>query len=277
MEQEFYKSPLNYTGGKYKLLDKIIPHFPENIDIFLDLFGGGFNVGANVKANTIWYNEVSTPVAELMNYLYNRPLDEILAIIDEYIDKYNLTKENEEGFAQLRKEYNENPNPLMFYVVICYAFNNQIRFNKEGNYNMPFGRNKSSFNDRLRKKFIAFVKHIQEQNIVIYNSSFEHMFGLVNKSVFIYADPPYLGSVASYNEQGGWGGMQEHLLLTLLDRADKDGIKFALSNNLQYKNILLQEWANRYNIIEIEGNYNNCSYHKKEKTTKSKEVLITNY
>ena len=37
----YIKSPLNYVGGKYKLLNEIIPLFPENINTFVDLFGGG--------------------------------------------------------------------------------------------------------------------------------------------------------------------------------------------------------------------------------------------
>lgn len=36
----YIKSPLNYVGGKYKLLNEIIPLFPENINTFVDLFGG---------------------------------------------------------------------------------------------------------------------------------------------------------------------------------------------------------------------------------------------
>ena len=40
---EYIKSPLNYTGGKYKLLPQILPLFPNEIDTFIDLFGGGYN------------------------------------------------------------------------------------------------------------------------------------------------------------------------------------------------------------------------------------------
>ena len=36
----YIKSPLNYVGGKYKLLPQIVPLFPEKIHTFIDLFGG---------------------------------------------------------------------------------------------------------------------------------------------------------------------------------------------------------------------------------------------
>ena len=49
-KQKYIKSPLNYVGGKHKLLPQILPLFPKNINTFIDLFGGGFNVGINVSA-----------------------------------------------------------------------------------------------------------------------------------------------------------------------------------------------------------------------------------
>lgn len=35
LQKSFIKSPLNYTGGKYKLLNQIIPFFPQKILIHL--------------------------------------------------------------------------------------------------------------------------------------------------------------------------------------------------------------------------------------------------
>lgn len=38
---EFIKSPLNYTGGKFKLLPQLLDVFPKDIETFVDLFAGG--------------------------------------------------------------------------------------------------------------------------------------------------------------------------------------------------------------------------------------------
>ena len=47
------KSPLNYTGGKYKILTLLMDKFPKDIDMFFDIFSGGGNVGVNIEANKI--------------------------------------------------------------------------------------------------------------------------------------------------------------------------------------------------------------------------------
>ena len=106
MKEKYIKSPLNYVGGKFKLLKEILPLFPDKINTFVDLFGGGFNVGINVNAEHIVYNDISEPVVELLDYLKSKDIEELLKEIDGYIEKYNLSKENREGFLELREDYN---------------------------------------------------------------------------------------------------------------------------------------------------------------------------
>ena len=59
------KSPLNYTGGKFKLLPQILPMFPKNIDNFYDLFCGGANVGANAVSKKVHCNDINEKVIHL--------------------------------------------------------------------------------------------------------------------------------------------------------------------------------------------------------------------
>lgn len=274
----YIKSPLNYVGGKYKLLKEILPLFPDNINTFVDLFGGGFNVGINVSANKFIYNDIESHVVELIKYMEENDIHKLLSEIDFLIDKYKLSKENSVGFTELRKYYNnENNSPVVFYTLICYAFNYQIRFNQNGEYNMPFGKSRSSFNLSLRKKFIEFVEELHNKSIRFSNVSFnEFNFNDLGNYDFVYCDPPYLNSTASYNEKDGWTENHERALLLCLDNLDKAGIRFALSNNLKYDNLLLDTWKNKYNVHYLNGDYSNCNYHKIDRS-KDIEVLITNY
>ncbi len=280
MKNEYIKSPLNYVGGKYKLLQQIIPLFPEDINNFIDLFGGGFNVGINVKANRIIYNDMITQLVDLMKYLKEHTLEESLQEIDTYIEKYNLSKTNQEGFNQLREYYNkENRSPIALYTIISHAFNYQIRFNQKGEYNMPFGKDRSYFSQTLRDKFIEFVNELHDKNIVFRNQDFKVIdFSKLKENDFLYCDPPYLNTTATYNENGGWGREEEDALLNLLKDLDNRNIKWALSNNVSI-NTELKVWAEEsgYNINYLNHTYNNSNYHKKDKDIKDLEVLITNY
>lgn len=164
---EYIKSPLNYTGGKFKLLPQLLELFPKDVNTFVDLFGGGGNVAVNVEAKHIIYNDIMWQVPEMLEEFKVRGVSECLKVIDGYIDYYRLTKENQATFLHFRTLYNEvlERDPLMLYTLICYSFNYQLRFNNNMEYNSSFGKDRSSFNPALREKFVAFVDRLQEIDI----------------------------------------------------------------------------------------------------------------
>lgn len=274
------KSPLNFIGGKTKLLDQILPLFPTDIDNFIDLFGGGFNVGINVKAKKIIYYDKMKQLVEFFNYLKISDYKEVLKEIETVINNYKLSKTNQEGFLELRDYYNkENQDIILFYVLICYSFNHQIRFNNQGLFNTSFGKDRSEFNNSLKQKLFVFQQEIKKNNCIFNLLDFKDFdISNLNDNDFVYCDPPYLNSVSTHTENKGWTTKNEMDLLNLLDSLNNKGIKFALSNNLKYKNELLDKWKDKYVIHYLNNNYDNCNYHKKEENkTKDLEVLITNY
>ena len=105
-----------------------------------------------------------------------------------------------------------------------------------------------------------------------------------NDKTFVYVDPPYLITCATYNEQDGWNETLEKELLKYLDKLHERGIRFALSNVLHSKgkeNKILIEWINnnigKYRVIYLDYTYSNSNYQTKDRTSKTDEVLIVNY
>lgn len=300
---EFVKSCLNYTGGKHKLLKQIIPLFPKKIDNVIDLFCGGANIAVNVNARGfICGIDNQKEVIRLFNTLKQSDSEEVIDTINSIIADYQLSETskygyskygcdssaglaayNKEHFLNLRRDYNRRTEDnsyydLVFYLLTVYGFNNQIRFNKNGHYNIPVG--KRDFNDIIRNNLERFMKRIKEKNIKFINADFREAEIELAEGDFLYADPPYLISIATYNEQKGWTETEEKDLLRLLDRLNEKGVKFALSNVLEHKgreNTILKNWAKSYNINHLDYNYRNSNYQIKEKSQKTSEVLITNY
>ena len=286
MSRGLVKSPLNYTGGKFALLEQILPYFPEDIDTFVDLFGGGFNVGVNVDANKIVYNDIVSQICELIKVLSTLDEHKIISHINSRIREYDLSKVNQEGFNKFRQMYNKSPSALDLYVLICFSFNHQIRFNSKMQYNNPFGKNKSSFTKSLQNKLEYFIQRLQELNLTIENKGFDAFdFSNLNSRDFVYCDPPYLISTASYNDgkrgYTGWDEKLESTLLNILDELNRNGIRFALSNVIKHKgkdNHLLKEWSKSYNVYFLNNDYSNSNYQAKDRRKNSTvEVLITNY
>lgn len=97
IDLELIQSPLNYTGGKFKLLPQILPLFPANIDIFVDLFCGGANVGVNVKSNKTILNDTNDNLTLLFSMFKNLG-DDFLPLVDEIIEKYQLSQSSKYGY-----------------------------------------------------------------------------------------------------------------------------------------------------------------------------------
>ena len=87
---EFLKNPFNYTGAKYKLLPQLLPLFPDRIDNFVDLFGGGGEVSLNVKANSIVYNDKCKPLVNIFKNLDNDFVNEIKEIIYKFLSRNTI-------------------------------------------------------------------------------------------------------------------------------------------------------------------------------------------
>lgn len=290
MNELYIKSPLNYIGGKYKILNQIIPKFPKKINTFVDLFGGGFNVGINVDAETVIYNDVIEPLCELMNYFSDNEADEVIKKLEDNIKNNSLDKENTDAFLRLRNKYNHNiyenedEKILDFYSLILYSFNYQIRFNQNMKYNTPFGKNRSSYNQNIKKNLEKFIKKINKTNVKITKDKFvDFDFSNLGEDDFVYCDPPYLITTGSYNDGNrgikDWTLDDEKKLLSILDVLNSRGVKFALSNVLvanDKKNEILTEWSKKYTVYIIENSFNNSNYRRKKKDD-TIEVLITNY
>ena len=301
------QSPLNYTGGKYKLLPQILPLFPTDIKTFVDLFCGGCNVGINVKADEHIYNDTNQYLLYLYNTLKNNDENIVISMIYDIIEKYGLSlvskygydyygcdssaglgSYNKDKFLKMRDDFNFHTNEdyyyyILLYVLIVYSFNNQIRFNRNGEFNLPVG--KRDFNSKMQQKLIDFMKIIKKQNSRFTCIDFcEFDISSLTEQDFVYMDPPYLITCATYNEQDGWNTDKEKQLLKFIERLSNNGIRCALSNVLRSKgkeNDILLKWLNknngRYIVHQLNYSYANSNYHTKDKSDSSQEVLITNY
>ena len=281
--RKFLKSPLNYVGGKYKLLPQLLEYFPKEINTFVDMFSGGFNVGINVDSKKTICNDINSFIIDLYKELYKEPINNVLGHIQNRIDEYGLSKENEDGFKKFRVYYNKTKNPIDLYTLSCYSFNYQFRFNNDKEYNNPFGRNRSQFSENMRNNLILFTEKLKNMNIEFSSEQFDklNLEDLTDKD-FVYCDPPYLITTGSYNDGNrgfkDWKEEEELKLYDMLDNLNDKHIKFALSNVIEHKgkeNKLLKEWSKKYKVIYLTSDYSNSSYNTKR--DKSIEVLIVNY
>lgn len=84
----------------------------------------------------------------LLKYLQSSNKETILKEISEIINEFDLYNYETGWYYLLRDRYNQYKQPLDLYVLSCFSFNFQIRFNKRGEFNIPSGKAKSKYNMR---------------------------------------------------------------------------------------------------------------------------------
>ena len=277
-----YESPLNYIGSKARVIPAIRENLPSDIDDFIDAFGGGFNVGINIRSESVVYNEYNHFVKELIESFWQYDTFSYIVYMKKMIRRFELEPGRKDAYLNVRDYYNSLPedkrDPRLLLVVILYSFQQQIRFNSNHGFNNPVGMR--WFNDNLLEKLISFSRRIKELNVCFSCADYTDTFRYVDDGhTFVYLDPPYMLTNGSYNDgkRGfkGWDVSQEAALFEFLDKLNHEGSRFMLSYVLEHKgkvNQNLVNWTqdNHYHIIEL-GDILGIS------GSRRKEILVTNY
>lgn len=276
-----YECPLNYIGSKAKVIPYILEYQPKKYDVFIDAFGGGFNVGINISTNQIVYNDINYLVTNLIRSFREYDTYDYLLYIKRVIKKFGLEKAKSEPYLAARGYYNSLPigkrDSRLLFTIIMYGFQQQIRFNSQHDFNNPVGMR--WFNDKILEKMISFSRRIKEGNYEFRSEDYKNLFDKIPSSSFVYFDPPYELTTGSYNDgkRGfkGWNKELESELFSFADQLTQKGIPFMLSYVVEHKgqtNHTLLDWVNtnKYHIIQL-GDIIGIS------GSRRKEVLIVNY
>lgn len=288
--QECIISPIFYMGNKRKLINKgLIDLFPVEIDTFLDLFGGSGIISMNVNANRYIVNDLDKNVYAFYKMFKTVSHEEIIQKILENINKFGMNrigvKQNspesetyKERYFDLRNYANKTKNIIDIYSCMFYAFSQQMRFNSKGDFNMPFGN--GAFTETNEEYIKNGCKFFSNQNVLIGSVDFRKLpIDRLKKNDFVYLDPPYFNTTATYNENGGWTEQDEVDLFALCEKLNKNGVKWGMSNVFKCKdkvNEHLINWCenNNWNV----HTFNKFTYMACGKgNSNATEVFITNY
>ena len=300
MKSKNYRSPLFYMGDKFKLLDQLKNIFSNNINNFIEPFAGGGSVFLNIKANKYLLNDRDSYLIKLHKHLlkYSKNSNTFFREIKKIVQKYGLSRSyekdivpkilrkkyvktyyakfNKSAYTKLKKDFNDSKknNYTMLYILLIYGFNRILRFNSKGQFNLPVGN--VDFNKNTVLALNNYFKIIENKKTKFSNQDYKKFLNNIKfkKNDFLYCDPPYLITAGEYNKY--WNENDEKELLKILDNLNKNKVKWALSNVIEYRgkqNKILKVWSKKYNTHKIKSNY--ISFN--DNSIKNfKEILITN-
>ena len=187
------KPLLKWAGGKTQLLNNILPKIPASYGKYIEPFLGGGALFFSVKPKE---SIISDNNPELIN-MYRQVasnVEEVIACLNKYInteDMFYAVREQE--WARLSPA--EAAARMIFLNKTC--FNGLYRVNKNGQFNVPYGRYKNPKicdADALRAN-----AEILERATILCGDYISILERYAQPGDFIFLDPPYL-PVSKYSD-----------------------------------------------------------------------------
>lgn len=293
LKKECIVSPIFYMGNKKKLINKgLVELFPDNINCFIDVFAGSGVVSMNTNADSYIINDIDKNLYQLYQLFKNFTPIDIITHINNRIDEYGLARERtshkvfkddrkeryKASYYKFRENYNKTKNQLDFYTLMFYSFSQQFRFNDKNEFNMPCGND--CFSEKNEEYIYNGTKFFSSDNVHIGSINFKNIdIGSIGVNDFVYLDPPYFSTTATYNENSGWSEQDENDLYEFCQSLTDHNVKFGMSNVFENKGIVnrkLIDWCNcnKFNIYSFDKiSYSACG----KGNSNAKEVFIRNY
>lgn len=266
-------NPFNYTGSKHRYLRDLQEILPTDDNLTVcDPFVGGGDLCMHLNETwKIFASDAMPQIVEMHNDIKMGKINPNYAMQAAYQAQVNKT--DEKHYYAFRRKYNEinhYKSPLNLYVLLCHSNTNRIRFSDSG-FNMPFGHR--WFNDNMQEKLWDYIGRLRVRNTLFSCNKFVDCdFSQFDITLI---DPPYLNSVATYNESGGWLRGDE---LDLHEKIKAECNKFVYFGQIWSNgkhNKLLDNFSKNYNVKVLKDTTKHCSANRKDE--KTIEVMIWNF
>lgn len=275
---------MKYTGSKRKLAKWICSNINLSGKRLVEPFCGSAAITLFLEPKKAWLNDISQFVIDIFSAIKVDPVKFHKTLDDIYTPMYYETDDQKvkESYLTIRNDYYNDTDlitrAVKEFILISMCYNGVVRFDKNGHWNVPYGKRFSISHTKT-----PLTKHISFYDILGYSNLYDitckNYIDVISEcdpvTDFIYCDPPYLISVDSTYQRKWTSDDLNTLCDLLISFADRGG-KFALSEcgkHRNFVNTLLYEKMNRYNIVSSDYTYiigNNSL------SVKASEILIYN-
>lgn len=224
MSERPYVDPLlKWAGSKRWLVPRLVPYYDRKRRL-VDPFVGAMAVPLGLQPNSCLISDVNPHVMNLYRWLqHGLEWDEDCGI--EFTYSKEVYYENRSKFNALcaQREYWTREGALLFYYLNRTCFNGLCRFNRNGFFNVPFGRYKSV---EFKRDFHIFKEAMKDWEL--FCGDFQAL--PTEPTDFIYSDPPFDVEFTQYAPRDFTWPDQERLAAWL---AEHPGPVIASNSNTQ--------------------------------------------
>lgn len=270
--------PIKIQGIKTKLVPLIKENVVLNTDsVWVEPFMGSGVVGINVAPKQAVFADINPYIIDFYNNVKTKKITShmVRTFLEEEGKK--LEEADEKYYYEVRNRFNKEHNSLDFLFLNRTCFNGMIRFNKNFQFNVPYGHKPQRFSKAYVTKIVNQVKHIEnlfnDHDWTFKCQSFEKTISEAPFNSFIYCDPPYIGRHVDYYDN--WNEEQEIKLFSALMQRKASFMLSTWDHNEYRRNEYIESiWSLCYKQTKEHF------YHvgaKEKNRNPITEALLTNY
>ncbi|HLI49647.1 MAG TPA: Dam family site-specific DNA-(adenine-N6)-methyltransferase [Chthonomonas sp.] len=198
--------PIKCQGIKTQLVRSILCSLTWNGQgRWIEPFVGSGVVVFNVQPQRALLNDINPYIIRLYRAIWDGSITPAMVREHFTTEGARLLTQGESYYYLVRERFNRNGDPLDFLFLNRSCFNGLIRFNRRGEFNVPFCRKPDRFRPAYITKIVNQVVRIQK---IMQGKDWEFRVGdwreclmCLDKDDFVYFDPPYIGRHTDYYQQ----------------------------------------------------------------------------
>lgn len=179
-------------------------------------------------------------------------------------------------FTHVRDRFNREHHPLDFLFLSRAGFNGMMRFNKKGEWNIPFCKKPERFSKAYITKIVNQVRDVAcliQPEWEFRTASFEEIIPEATQDDLLYCDPPYAGRYVDY--YNGWTEDDEQRLFELLSSTPARFILSTWHHNAHRANEMVARYWQRFNLVTRDHFYHSGGKLKNRRSIV--EALVFNF
>lgn len=258
------KPLIKWSGGKSDEIKNFEKYFPINYERYIEPFVGGGSVYFYLNKDNSVISDVHKELIDLYRNIGNGNGKKIYEFMETNLN-------NEDTYYKIRDEMEINDDldsAKRFYYQRKTCFRGMMRYNKNGKFNIPFGKYKSiNYNELIDENYEKLLNKTE-----ILNEGFEFIFEKYNdENNFMFLDPPYDSNFTDYGYCSF--GKEEQIKLSNLFKNTKNKCLMIIG-----KTKLIEELYENYIIDEYDKKYKFKLYNNRiGDEINTKHLIIKNF
>lgn len=197
---------LKYRGGKSREIPRFEKYIPHDFNRYIEPFLGGGAVYFHLEPEKAILNDINERLMTFYSQirdqypLMRHQLDELQSAYEQNQAAYRELKAqapdqrvpnaNEAMYYRMRELYNHPDGAYLsgalYFFINKTAYSGMIRYNNQGEYNVPYGRYPNLNTQLITNRHSALLRRAE-----LYNLDYHFIFEMAREDDFMFLDPPY--------------------------------------------------------------------------------------